>query len=148
MAGAVILARAGGGGPPPAPRTPRASRKPRFGSRLLRWGRMALGVLIMIAGFLIAPLPGPFGLPIAVVGLMMVLQSSMQAKRHFIRLKRRHPNWIYPLRRLMRRRPEFFAVFWQMTLRTERMVLRRARFLGRWRRRTFRRKPRAQAIVT
>jgi hypothetical protein len=108
---------------------------------------MALGVLIIIAGILIAPLPGPFGLPIAVVGLMMVLQSSMQAKRHFIRLKRRHPNWVYPLRRLMRRRPEFIAVFWQMTLRTERLVLRRSRFLARWRRRTLRRRSRPQAIV-
>lgn len=114
----------------------------------MRWGRMAVGVLVMIAGFLIAPLPGPFGLPIAVVGLMLVLQSSTQAKRQFIRLKRRHPNWVYPLRRLMRRRPEFAAVFWQMTLRTERLLMRRSRFLARWRRRSLRRsRPRADAIA-
>lgn len=115
-------------------------------SRFLRLGLVILGILVMIAGFLIAPLPGPFGLPVAVVGLMMVLRNSMWAKRRFIDAKRRWPNWVYPFRRLMRREPEVVPVFWQQALRTERMVFsRRARFLASARRRLFRRK-RRQAL--
>ena len=105
-------------------------------NRLFRFGFMGVGALIMVAGFLIAPLPGPFGLPLAVVGLMIVLRNSMWAKREFVRLKRRHPNWIFPSRRLMRREPEVVPVFWQQVLRLERLLLpKRPRFLGGLRRR-------------
>jgi len=109
--------------------------------RFLRLGLVLLGVLIIIAGAIIAPLPGPFGLPIAVVGLMIVLRNSMWAKRSFIRAKRRWPNWVYPFRRLMRRRPEILPVFWQQILRTERLLVRRgSRFMAAFRRRTLRRR--------
>lgn len=105
-------------------------------NRLFRLGFMAIGAVIMVAGFLIAPLPGPFGLPLAVVGLMIVLRNSMWAKREFVRLKRRHPNWVFPIRRLMRREPEVVPVFWQQFLRLERLVFpKRPRFLGGLRRR-------------
>jgi len=110
-------------------------------TRFLRLGLMIVGVLIIVAGVIIAPLPGPFGLPIAVVGLMIVLRNSMWAKRRFIHAKRRWPNWVYPFRRLMRRRPEFLPVFWQQILRTERLLVARgSRFMGAFRRRILRRK--------
>ena len=106
--------------------------------RLAKLALMAAGVLVMIAGVLIAPLPGPFGLPIAVVGLMLVLRNSYWAKRQFIRMQQARPNWVFPFRRLMRRRPEFAPVFWQQALRIERLLLKRgSRVLGRLRRRTF-----------
>lgn len=108
--------------------------------RLVRIGWMLVGAVIMVAGVAISPLPGPFGLPLAVVGLMIVLRNSMWAKREFVKLKRRHPNFVFPLRRLMRRRPEFAPVFWQQTLRMERLVLKRRRVLARVRRRLFRRR--------
>ncbi len=114
-----------------------------FVGRFFRFGLILLGLLIMLAGFLIAPLPGPFGLPVAVVGLMIVLRNSMWAKRRFIDAKRRWPNFVYPFRRLMRREPEVLPVFWQQILRTERLVVsRRSRFLVMARRRYFRRKAR------
>ena len=121
---------------------PRPARR-RFGllGRVARLGLILLGLVIMIAGFLIAPLPGPFGLPVAVVGLAIVLRNSTWAKRRFIDAKRRWPNWVYPFRRLMRRRPEFAPVFWQQALRLERLLLRRGgRFMGAMRRRTRRRR--------
>jgi hypothetical protein len=91
--------------------------------------------LLVLLGLLIAPLPGPFGLPIAVVGMMLVLRNSYWAKRQFIRMQQARPNWVMPVRRLMRRRPEFAPVFWQQTLRLERLLLSRSqRVLGRWRR--------------
>ena len=107
----------------------------------LRFGLVILGLLIVIAGIVIAPLPGPFGLPIAVVGMMIVLRNSMWAKRRFIDAKRRWPNWVYPFRRLMRRKPEIAPVFWQQVLRGERFVVRKgSRFIGAWRRKLLRRK--------
>ena len=106
--------------------------------RIARLALMIMGGLVMIAGVLIAPLPGPFGLPIAVVGLMLVLRNSYWAKRQFIRLQQARPNWVFPFRRLMRRRPEVAPVFWQQTLRIERLLLRKGqRVLGRLRRRLF-----------
>ena len=112
--------------------------------RILKLAYIVGGLLVMIAGFLIAPLPGPFGLPIAVVGLAIVLRNSTWAKRRFIDAKKRWPNWVYPFRRLMRKRPEFAAVFWQQALRVERLVVRRgSRFMGSLRRRTLRRRPSA-----
>lgn len=116
-------------------------------NRILRFGAILAGVVIMVTGFAIAPLPGPFGLPVAVVGLMIVMRNSMWAKRRFIDAKRRWPNYVYPIRRLMRREPEFAPVMWQQMLRTERLLVARgSRFMGRTRRRLFRRKRRAQAI--
>lgn len=107
----------------------------------LRAGMVILGLLVILAGILIAPLPGPFGLPIAVVGMMIVLRNSMWAKRRFVDAKRRWPNWVYPFRRLMRREPEIGPVAWQQVLRTERLLAPKgSRFLHRWRRKLFRRK--------
>lgn len=110
--------------------------------RLVRLAWMVVGVFVMLAGVAIAPLPGPFGLPIAVVGLVLVLRNSFWAKRQFIRMQHARPNWVFPLRRLMRRRPEFAPVFWQQLLRMERLLLKGSnRTLARWRRRAFRRRP-------
>lgn len=145
MSGAVISVRAATGRKAPV-RPPRRPAKGDLGRRLLRWGRVAAGLAIIAVAIPISWLPGPLGLPIAVFGLAIVLQGSMWAKRRFVKLKRRHPNWVFPVRRLMRKRPEFMPVFWQMTLRMERLILRRSRFLGRWRRRTFKRRVRAVAI--
>jgi hypothetical protein len=91
--------------------------------RMVRVGLLVLGGLIMAVGAVLALLPGHLGVPILVVGLMVVLRNSLPARKEFIRLQRRHPNWVFPLRRLMRREPEVIPVVWQQVLRTERMVL-------------------------
>lgn len=109
--------------------------------RMLRIGLLVLGGLIMAVGVVLALLPGHLGVPILVVGLMVVLRNSLPARKEFIRLQRRHPNWVFPLRRLMRREPEVIPVVWQQVLRTERLVLPvRFRFVRRLRVR-FLRKP-------
>lgn len=83
------------------------------------------GAGVVLLGVAIAPLPGPLGLPVMVLGLMLILKASIWAKRAFIRAQRARPNWVYPFRRLMRRRPEIAPVFWQQALRVERLVSRR-----------------------
>jgi predicted membrane chloride channel (bestrophin family) len=97
--------------------------------RIKRSGLVLLGVLIIIVGIIIAPLPGPGGIPVIVVGLMIVLRNSFKAKRHFVRATKRHPKMLHPIRRLMRREPEFIPVAWQQHLRVERLLLpKRYRF--------------------
>lgn len=109
--------------------------------RIMRLALVLVGVLIVLFGILIAPLPGPGGLPVIVVGLMVVLRNSFKARRQFVRFQRAHPRMISPIRRLLSRDPEFLLIFWQQSLRVERLILpRRIRFFSRVRRAFFRRK--------
>jgi len=101
---------------------------------ILSWiVRMSLtvgGLILVVAGVVIAPLPGPLGLPLTVVGLMMVLRGSFRAKREFIRFQNRYPRFVRPFRRLLRRDPEIIPFAWQQSLRIERLILpKRFRFL-------------------
>ena len=103
--------------------------------RVGRWLLLALGSAIMLVGLGFAFLPFHLGLPMLVVGLMIVLKNSFKAKRQFVRVQRAHPNVVFPIRRLMRREPEVVLVFWQQYLRVERLVLpSRYRFAVRVRR--------------
>ncbi|MDO8410531.1 MAG: hypothetical protein Q7S93_10780 [Phenylobacterium sp.] len=122
----------------------------RFGQllrRLLRLGLVGLGGLIVLAGVLIAPLPGPMGLPVAAVGLMIILRNSYKARKAFVRLRRAHPKTLHPFRRLLRRKPEVAPVVWQMMLRTERLIVPRGYRVAVRSRRLFRRRRRASTIV-
>ena len=77
---------------------------------LVEWGMFAIGVLLIIAGVLVAPLPGPGGIFFIVPGLALVLKTSMWAKRRYVRFKRWQPkagNWMdWGLRRRSHRRRE------------------------------------------
>lgn len=122
---------------------PQPSRKAGLLRRAKRWGMMSLGLAVIALGVLIAPLPGPGGIPVIALGLVLVLRNSWWAKRQFIRAQHARPKWVYPFRRLMRKKPEIAPVFWQQALRAEKVVLRRrpSRQLIRFRkraRRTFR----------
>ena len=109
-------------------------------ARVKRFGMVLLGLAIIAAGIVISPLPGPGGIPVIVVGLMMVLRNSFKARRQFVRLQRAHPKMISPIRRLLRRDPEFLVMFYQQYLRVERLLLpRRMRFGMRLRHRMRRR---------
>jgi hypothetical protein len=109
-------------------------------NRIRRFGMVLLGLAVIAGGILIAPLPGPGGIPVIVVGLMIVLRNSFKARRQFVRLHRAYPKTLYPIRRLLRRDPEFVALFYHQTLRVERILLpARLRFFKALRRR-FRRR--------
>jgi hypothetical protein len=113
-----------------------ARRATREGARLLIVGS---GSVLVMGGFVLALLPGHLGLPLLVVGLIMVLRHSPRSRRKFIRLQQRHPRMVFPVRRLIRREPEIFPVLWQQLLRVERLLLpSRLRRAAKWRRRYFR----------
>ena len=109
-------------------------------ARMVRVGLASLGVLIVLAGIAVAPLPGPGGLPVIVVGLMLLLRNSFKARRTFVRFQHAHPKMVFPIRRLLRREPEILLVSWQQVLRIERLIVpRKLRFAVKTRRR-FRRR--------
>jgi hypothetical protein len=107
--------------------------------RAKRWSMILLGLAIVALGILISPIPGPGGIPVIVIGLMLVLRHSFWARKQFIRVQRAHPKLVFPIRRLLRREPEVIPVAWQQVLRIERLVLpKRYRIAVRWRKRAKR----------
>jgi hypothetical protein len=58
---------------------------------LVEWGLLVLGVLLIVMGILISPLPGPGGIFLIAPGVAMILKTSMWAKRRYVRFKRWQP---------------------------------------------------------
>ena len=81
-----------------------------FDKPLVEWGMFFAGVLLIIGGLVIAPLPGPGGIFLIAPGLALVLKTSMWAKRHYVRVKRWQPKagrWMdWALRRSSHQRRE------------------------------------------
>lgn len=106
-----------------------------YAGRVARIALTVLGGLVVVLGLVIAPLPGPMGLPVMVVGLMLILRNSFKARRQFVRFQMAHPKIARPLRRLLRRDPEVILFFWEQTLRLERLLVpKRWRIAVKWRR--------------
>ena len=82
-------------------------------SPVVEWGLFVIGVLLVIAGFAIAPIPGPGGVFLIAPGLALILKTSLWAKRHYVRFKRWQPKagrWAdWALRRRSAKRREELA---------------------------------------
>ena len=119
---------------PPSLTRPPMPRRRRLSSLAIEAG----GWLLVGIGLVGAVLPLHLGIPVLILGLIIVLRSSRQARRRFIGLQHRHPRVVFPIRRLLRRDPEVFPVAWQQVLRSERFFLpRKWRPARRLRRRFF-----------
>ena len=70
---------------------------------IVEWGLFAAGVLLIVLGLMIAPLPGPGGIFLIAPGAALILKSSMWAKRHYVRVKRWQPRAGRLMDRAMRR---------------------------------------------
>jgi hypothetical protein len=81
-----------------------------FDNPLVEWALFGLGILLVITGFAIAPIPGPGGIFLIAPGIALILKTSMWAKRHYVRVKRWQPKagrWMdKALRRRSARRRE------------------------------------------
>ena len=62
-----------------------------FDRAWVEWGMFALGVVLIIIGIIISPLPGPGGVFFVVPGVALVLKTSMWARRRYVRFKRWQP---------------------------------------------------------
>jgi hypothetical protein len=60
-------------------------------SPIVEWSIFGCGVLLIIAGLILAPLPGPGGIFLIAPGVALVLKTSMWAKRRYVRVKRWQP---------------------------------------------------------
>src|SRR5438046_8820313 len=83
---------------------------------IVEWAMFAAGVLLLILAVVSGPIiPGPNGVVFGAAGLSLILKSSLWAKRHYARLKKKRvklrgqniiigasPDW--PLRRPSARR--------------------------------------------
>lgn len=62
---------------------------------------IAMGWTIVALGLVLMPLPGPFGVPLVVVGGLLLLRNSALARRRLIRWKRSaSPRLAFLVRRL------------------------------------------------
>ena len=77
---------------------------------VVEWGLFVVGVLLILAGFILAPIPGPGGIFLIAPVIALVLKTSMWAKRHYVRIKRWQPkagHWMdWALRRPSHQRRE------------------------------------------
>jgi hypothetical protein len=84
-----------------------------FDHPAVEWAMFGLGVLLIILGLIIGPLPGPGGILLVAPGLALVLKTSMWAKRHYVKFKRWQPKagrWTdWALRRSSAKRREELA---------------------------------------
>lgn len=93
-----------------------------------------LGVILIAVGVVITPLPGPFGVPLILLGLIILLRSSMWVKRRFMKLVIAHPKVLRPVRALLRPGAKVIAMMWLHALRLERRLLpKNRRFMYRFR---------------
>lgn len=79
--------------------TPPAASAPPM-ARLRQGVMIGLGCAIILVGLVIAPLPGPGGLPVMLVGGVLVLRNSAASRKFFVRMKRRYPRVLGPIERL------------------------------------------------
>ena len=79
-------------------------------SPIVEWALFGVGVLLIIGGLIIAPVPGPGGVFLIAPGIALILKTSMWAKRHYVRVKRWQPRagrWMdWALRRPSAKRRE------------------------------------------
>lgn len=69
-------------------------------ARLRQGLLIGVGCTIILMGLLLAPLPGPGGLPVALVGGAILLRNSAAARRLFVRTKRRYPRLLAPVEKI------------------------------------------------
>lgn len=62
-----------------------------FDKAWVEWGMFVLGILLIIGGIIIAPIPGPGGVFLIAPGVALILRTSMWAKRHYVKMKRWQP---------------------------------------------------------
>ena len=60
-------------------------------SPVVEWTIFVAGVILIIVSPLAGVVPGPGGILVFAVGLAMVLKTSMWAKRHYVRIKKKQP---------------------------------------------------------
>jgi len=85
-----------------------------------RAGLAAGGWVLIVASPFIGAIPGPGGIPVFLLGTVLVLKNSPGSRRLFVRLQHRYPKLVMPVRRLLRKRDTAFPSWWPKALRLNR----------------------------
>jgi hypothetical protein len=68
-------------------------------ARLRRFALIGTGWALILLGILLSPLPGPGGLPVALLGGIILMRNSPAARRLFVRMRKRFPRALSPVER-------------------------------------------------
>jgi hypothetical protein len=68
-------------------------------ARLRQFALIGAGWTIILLGILLSPLPGPGGLPLALLGGIILMRNSPAARRLFVRTRKRFPRALSPVER-------------------------------------------------
>lgn len=71
---------------------------------LVRMALLAGGMMLIIASPVVGAIPGPGGVLVFAAGIVLVLQNSRSARRHFAKAKRRWPRFGTLADKALRRR--------------------------------------------
>ncbi|MBC7952828.1 MAG: hypothetical protein H7Z12_13555 [Rhodospirillaceae bacterium] len=64
---------------------------------------VAGGIGLIVLGVVIAPLPGPGGLPVVMIGAVVLLRHSPRMRRNWVRARKRWPRVMGPLDSILTR---------------------------------------------
>ena len=59
---------------------------------VVEWGIFLVGIILIVIGIIIAPLPGPGAIFFIAPGLALVLKTSLWAKKRYVHFKKWNPN--------------------------------------------------------
>ena len=65
---------------------------------------LSTGWILVITGPIVGILPGPGGIAVIGVGVVLIMGQSRVARRVFVRTQHRYPEMMGPVRRFIRRR--------------------------------------------
>lgn len=65
---------------------------------------LSMGIMLMLVGVAVSPVPGPWSVPLVALGLLLVLRTSAWARRRYVLLSRRWPAPFALTNRFLRRR--------------------------------------------
>lgn len=82
-----------------------ASRPRAVAATVTWWRLLAIGAgwLLLLVAPIVGLLPGPGGIVVAAIATVVLLRYSQNARRLFVRLKRRYPMMSWPLRKAVDR---------------------------------------------
>lgn len=72
--------------------------------KVMRALAIPAGWMLIALGVLVGPLPGPGGIPVIALGVVILLRHSHWARRRFIRWRRRYPKLLRPVENVLRRK--------------------------------------------
>lgn len=76
-------------------------------SRLLQFGQLMLGWVLIVIGLITLPMPFPVGLILLIIGLSILVPANKRVRIWLCKLRRRHPKFDQRLKSMQSKLPKF-----------------------------------------